>query len=256
MMILLWRSQSAAHSGIASAVPVDVVWNKILTSPDNSSLDIYDHEKKIGYCEWKATVGSVSQAMQQSLSEDYEPDGLITQPTGYSLTINNGHTTLFGTNRVNFDMRLLLSTNRDWQDFHLSARIRPMTWDIHAIAVSQKITVRMTGAGAPWQKTFRFSDFEHPDSLLEQLGGAGIFGIFGTDDVPLERESIAQASAGLRWEAHEDWMQFGHSRMRVYRVETEFLGMRFFLFTSRVGEILWMEGPDKLTFRNEAFGHF
>ena len=52
-------------------------------------------------------------------------------------------------------------------------------------------------------------------------------------------------------------MQFGHSNVRVYRLETERSSdMHLYIFTSRVGEILWVEAPNKLTFRNEAFNHF
>jgi hypothetical protein len=51
-------------------------------------------------------------------------------------------------------------------------------------------------------------------------------------------------------------MPFGHSRVRVYRLETELFGQRLRLFTSRAGEILWVEAPNQLTLRNEAFSHF
>ena len=65
-----------------------------------------------------------------------------------------------------------------------------------------------------------------------------------------------QAAAGLRWDAHEDWMQLGHSKVRVYRLETQFLGQHLRIFTSRVGEILLVEAPDNLNLRNDAFTHF
>ncbi len=52
MNYLLWRSQSAAHTAIGSEVPPEIVWDKILTAPDNSSLEIYDHDQKIGFCHW------------------------------------------------------------------------------------------------------------------------------------------------------------------------------------------------------------
>ena len=171
MNFLLWRSQSAAYSGIGSAIPVDVVWGKILTAPDDSSLEIYDDEKKIGFCEWRAIVGSVSRVMNQSLSEDYEPDGLIPQPSGYSLSFD-GNTMTFGTNHINFEMHLLLSTNQTWQDFHLTAKMRPTVWDIHAIAAARKITVKENGDDGSWEKTLKFSDLQHPDTLLEEFGGA------------------------------------------------------------------------------------
>jgi hypothetical protein len=57
-------------------------------------------------------------------------------------------------------------------------------------------------------------------------------------------------------QAHEDWMQFGHSKARAYRLEMELLGNHIYVFTSRVGEILWVELPGNITLRNDAFEHF
>ncbi len=255
MNFLLWRSQSGAHSQIGSAIPVEVVWDKILTAPDNSSLDIYDHEKRTGFCQWMATVGGAAQALNQSLSKDYAPDGLIPQPSGYELSLE-GNTAMFGTNRVRFEMHLRLSTNQTWQDFRFTAKMRPMVWDIHAIAAARKIMVKVNGDGGSWQRTLKFSDFQHPESLLEEAGGNDFAGFAGAANLPLQKDSITQAAAGLQWKAHEDWMQFGHSRVRVYRLETEIFGQRLSILTSRAGEILWVEAPNKLTFRNEAFSHF
>jgi hypothetical protein len=255
MNTLLWRSQSAAHSGIGSAIPVDIVWDKILTAPDNSSLDIYDHDKKIGFCHWVATVGGATQAFNQSLSEDYEPDGSIPQPTGYELSLD-GNTSIFGTNRARFDLHLRLSTNQTWQDFRFTAKMRPTVWDIHAVEKAQKVMVKVVGDEGTWQRMLKFSEFQHPETLMEEFGMNDMLGFAGAAIMPLEKAATTQAAAGLHWEAHEDWMQFGHSKVRVYRLETEFFGQHLFVFTSRVGEILWVEAPNKLTLRNEAFSHF
>ena len=40
MNVLLWRAQVAGHSPFGSALPAEAVWDKILTAPDNSNLDI------------------------------------------------------------------------------------------------------------------------------------------------------------------------------------------------------------------------
>jgi hypothetical protein len=255
MNVLLWRSQSGAHSQIGSAVPVEIVWDKILTAPDNSSLEIYDHGKKTGFCQWMATAGGAARALNQSLSKDYAPDGLNPQPGGYGLSLE-GDMAIFGTNRVRFEMRLRLSTNQTWQDFRFIAKMPPTLWDIHAIAAARKIMVRVNGDGGSWERTLKFADFQHPESLLEEVGGGDLPGLAGAANLPLQKDSITQAAAGLRWEAHEDWMQLGHSRVRVYRLETEFFGQRLCLFISRAGEILWVEAPNQLTFRNEAFSRF
>ncbi len=254
MNALLWRSQSAAHSEIGSEVPPEIVWEKILTAPDNSSLDIYDHDTKIGFCHWMATEGTATQAFNKTLSEDYAPDGLLPQPSSYELTLE-GNSAFYTTNRVRFEMQLRLGTNESWQDFHWMAKVRPTAWDLHAIAASQRVTLKINDDGAVWQKTFKFSDFDHPETIMESFGGMGSLGVLGPM-LSMPGSSVSRLALALRWHAHEDWMQFGHSRVRVYRLETEFLGQHLYVFTSRVGEILWVEAPNKLTLRNVAFSHF
>jgi hypothetical protein len=248
MNFLLWRSQEGAHSQIGSAIPAQIVWNKILTAPDNSSLEIYDHGKKTGFCQWTASVGGATQALNQSLSEDYAPDGLIPQPSSYVLSLE-GNTMAFGTNRVRFEMRLHLSTNQTWQDFYFTAKVRSAALDVHAIAASGKITVKMDNSGESWQRTLKFSDLQHPEPLLAEFGIGGL-------PLPLPLDSITQSAAAFHWDAHEDWMPFGHSKVRVYRLETVFFGQRLSFFISRAGEILSVDAPDNVTLRNTAFSRF
>jgi hypothetical protein len=259
MDVLLWRSQSASHSKIGSAIPVEVVWNKILTAPDNSSLEIYDHDKKIGFCQWTAIVGNVTQALNESLAEDYAPDKKVALPSGYALNLD-GNTTIMGADRARFDLNLRLGADQTWQDFHLSAKMKLMSWDIHAVEATQKIMVKFTGDNGTWQRVLKFSELQHPEALLGEIMGADMPAITGLTGLGLGMApgagSISNAVATLHWDAHEDWMRFGHSRVQVYRVETRILGQPLYLFTSRVGEILWVEGPNKLTLRNEAFSHF
>ena len=255
MNVLLWRSLTDKYNKIGNAVPLDVVWDKILTAPDNSSLDIYDHDKKVGYCRWVPTVGNTTQALNKSLEEDYEPDGLIPAPSGYGLNVEC-NTSLFTTNRVSLELQLRLSTNETWQDFRLTAKMRPTTLDVHAIAASEKVLVKFNSEDTSWQRTLKFSEIQNPAALLANLGGVEALTFGAAATLAAQEKSISQAASGIKWDAHEDWMQFGHNKVRVYRLDTEFLGQHLYVFTSRVGEILWVEAPNKLTFRNEAFNHF
>ena len=50
MNFLLWRSEFGGHQKVGSAVSLDVVVEKILTAPDASSLEVYHHGNKIGFC--------------------------------------------------------------------------------------------------------------------------------------------------------------------------------------------------------------
>ncbi|MGO8696490.1 MAG: hypothetical protein ACLQVY_02040 [Limisphaerales bacterium] len=255
MNYLLWRSQWGPHSRIGNSVPVEVVWDKILTAPDSSALDVYDHEKKIGVCHWLADVGGLSGGASRNLSPDFSPEGMVEEVTGYSLTFE-GNVLLPQSNHLRFESSMNLTTNRSWKDLHARVSLRPAVWDVRAGAASGKLTLKVDTGGGTWQKTIRLDDLRHPETLLEDLGPGYALGLLAGSGLPLSQDSVSRAAAGMHWQAHEDWMRFGHTEARVYRVETDFLGQHIYLFISRVGEVLWAEFPNKLTFRNEAFEHF
>jgi hypothetical protein len=255
MNFLLWRSQSGAHSRIGNAVPVEVVWNKILTAPDNSSLEIYDHDRKIGNCHWLVNVDNSPLSDNRNISDDYSPETTVKPVTQYTLNFDGG-TLLPDSNRVRFDVSLTLSTNHDWRDFRLSVRMRPTSWDVRATAATEKVVIKVDDNKGSWQKTFKFSDLRNPEALLGDLGGAPALGLLGGSALPFQVDTLSQAGSGIQWQAHEDWIQFGHTKARAYRLETEILGRRYYVFVSRVGEILWVEFPNKITLRNDAFSHF
>ena len=57
MNVLLWRAEFGGGREFGSAVSTEVVWQKILTAPDDSTLEISLNGKKIGYCRWGANAG-------------------------------------------------------------------------------------------------------------------------------------------------------------------------------------------------------
>jgi hypothetical protein len=252
---LLLRSQWGAHSRIGSAVPPEVVWEKILSAPDTSSLDIYDHSNKVGICHWIANVGNSPLASNKILADDYAPDGMEEQVTGYSLTLE-GNATLSKSNRIRFEANLELAGNRAWRIFHARVSMRPRVWDVRAAAASEKLTLKVEDGNGNWQRTFHFSDLRHPEAIWSDMGGTALLGMLAGAGLEPSKESLTSLAGSLEWQAHEDWIQIGHNKARAYRLETVILGQHFYLFTSRVGEILWVEFPDKITLRNEAFEHF
>jgi len=187
--------------------------------------------------------------------DDGRPDGLIPQPTGYALSLT-GYATIIGTNHASFDLRLRLSTNQAWQDFHLTGKMRPTAWDIHAIAASKKIMVKIDDDGDNWQRTLNFSDLEHPESLLAEFSGPGALLFAGAASLPLQKDSVTQAAASIHWVAHEDWVKFAGAPAQVYRLEMDLHGQHITLFTSRAGEILRVNAPENLTLRNGVLGNF
>jgi len=56
MNVLLFRSEFGGGNKLGSAVPAEIVWQKVLTAPDNSTLEIRHHGVKIGLGRWMPAV--------------------------------------------------------------------------------------------------------------------------------------------------------------------------------------------------------
>jgi hypothetical protein len=80
MNILLWRSEYGSR-GSGIPVPVDLVWRKVLTAPDTSSLTVYQDGQKTGFCEFST---SVEQAMSVLDEDNPPPEGIVAR-AGYQI---------------------------------------------------------------------------------------------------------------------------------------------------------------------------
>src|SRR5215470_10665864 len=83
MNVLLWRAEYGGGKEPGSPVPVEVVWEKMLSAPDDSTLEIRWNGRKIGYCRWVPNVhGDVTVKKPAVRPPDLE--GRIRQVSGYS----------------------------------------------------------------------------------------------------------------------------------------------------------------------------
>ena len=102
MNVLLWRAEFGSAKAAASTIPVARVWQKVLTAPDSSALEMYQHGKRIGYCRWVANAGE-ELATGRVHTEDVAPEGMVRQLTHYTLNLDgNFHLAQF-TNFFRFD---------------------------------------------------------------------------------------------------------------------------------------------------------
>jgi hypothetical protein len=255
MNVLLWRSEFGGKGEMGGAVDLDKVWHKIITAPDNSSLEIYHHGKSIGYSRWSASVGE-EPGLTKQVGEDAELEGMVKQPTSYMLDLDGN--VMLDTNNLRFNLALRLSTNHVWETFEARATMRPYSWVIRARAATQAVELTVDDDSGSWQQEYTFETLRNPQRLVNELGMGWIWPmIAGLAMKQPATNAPAQFSLGLNWEARNDWMRFGHSKVRVYRVEAKlFDRFKVFLFVSRVGEILWVELPDKIVLSNDAFAHF
>jgi hypothetical protein len=256
MMTLLWRSEWGAHRSSGSPVPVRLVWEKILTAPDASSLQILHQGTNIGYCRWTASVGQdLSAAL--AVSEELRPEGLVERPANYSLDVE-GHVTLadFGT-RVGYDLNLKLDRDENWQEFHGRLKLRPDVYEIEAVAAEQKVRIRANASAGNYNRVYTFNDLQNPQKLLREVGGPILPALLASMGLPTSTNATTRFSLAPHWEAHQDWLQAGRSRMRIYRLETRLLDRyRMRISVSPVGEILRVELPGDIVLQHETLGNF
>jgi hypothetical protein len=241
MNFLLWRAEYGSHGG-ESEVPAALVWRKILTAPDASSLSIYQDGERSGFCEFSTSI----ETEMAKLDEDKPPpEGVVTR-AGYQIRLN-GNTSLGDfTNRLRFDGRLSFSAGRQWRELNLKLSSHTATVEIHSLATNQTVELKVTGEGGVIDREISFAELSDPNALLREIAGNFGGSLLAALDLPdLSQESAALAQP-IRWEARRDRLKIGSEPVSVYRLETHVLDYKIVIYASTLGEILRVELPDGL----------
>lgn len=248
MTFLLWRSESGPYRQVASAVPPGVVWKKMLTAPDHSTLEIRHGTNRLGYCHWRPDIGQERATGAQLLDEDQDPiEGLVPRLAYYTVDVDGNMTIPGFPTRVRFSGGLRLDTNFTWETFEARIRLRPDVYELFASAAEQTVRIHVDAGGDQFDRKFRFSEFRNPQFLLRELGGPMLPAMAGAMGLPLTTNTLSATSLGLRWEARHDFVMVGHNRVRAYRLQTRVLDRyKVALFVSPVGEILRVELPNNI----------
>lgn len=265
MNALLWRSEFGEKNRLASPIPISVVWQKILTAPDDSTVEITYQGKKVGYCRWLANTGE-GLATGKSATDEYSPEGQVKQVDGYTVDVEGN--LIVGekaepeahslprhrrdVSRLRFEFHGKFATNHVWQEFTARALLRPYSWEVQARAADGKIRVSIDDGESVTQRTLPFADLKNPIKLLSE---------FGLDLPPLllaplmgsRSPSAPSPNLGLDWKSETGWLKLGHSQVRIYRLHARLLDKyEANIIISRVGEILKAEFPLGVLLQNDA----
>ncbi len=167
MNALLWRVEFGARGG-DTPVPAQLVWRKILTAPDASSLSVYQAGERMGYCEVSTGVGQ-----QMAAFDEARPpaEGFVAHP-GYLLHLAGNISLGDFTNRLKFDGRLLLDRQRQWEELNLRITSRLMVIEIHSLASNQTARVKLSNDGVLLlERDVTFTDLQDPGAILRALTG-------------------------------------------------------------------------------------
>ena len=260
MNVLLWRSEYGQRKQGGAAMPAEAVWQKMLMAPDTSSLTIYHHRKKVGFCHW---ITSVAQDLNTTKEADLPAEGMVGRVSEYRVQLE-GNVSIDNdsANRLRFDGNLKLGRKMNWKEFGLRVNLRPTTWEIHSAAAEQSVHFRAEEGDASFDQVFHFSDLADPAKLARQLGDPASLGwlsAIGLPGLPVAGMASGGApmpSLDLKWHASHDSVRIGHSSVRAYRLETRLLDRYdIVIFVSRVGEILRVELPDEIVLLNDQLAY-
>jgi hypothetical protein len=242
MNILLWHQEYGLH-GNEEPVPAALVWRKILTAPDASSLSIFQDGERSGFCEFSTSV----ETEMAKLDEDRPPPEGVAARAGYQIRLN-GNTSLGDfTNRLRFNGLLNFSSSRQWLELNLKLSSRIAAIEIHSIATNRTVHLKFTNDGSVIEREIAFADLEDPNTLLREFAGNSGGGLLGTLDLPVFPQESSVLSQPIVWEAHRDRLKIGNEPVSVYRLETHMLNYSIVIYASTLGEILRVELPDGLT---------
>ena len=238
MNVLLWR-QEYGSNGSEEPVPAALVWRKILTAPDASSLSIYQDGERSGFCELSTSV----ETEMAKLDEDKPPPEGIATRAGYQIRLN-GNTSLGDfTNRLRFDGRLSFTSNRRWRELNLKLSSHTASVEIHSVATNQTVHLRIINEAGIIERDIPFADLVDPNAVMRDFAGnfgSGFMGLVDLPDLPQESAALSQP---VVWEACRDRLKIGGELVSVYRVQTHMLDYSIVIYASTLGEILRVELP-------------
>jgi hypothetical protein len=249
MNVLLWRSEFRGQDELSSGVPVELVWKRILTAPDDSALEISFGDKKAGYCRWRANVGE-ELATGKVVTEQSQPEGMVERLSGYAIDVEGNLIRLESSARFRFEFHAGFTAAHRWKDFMVRITARPRTLEIKGSAASENLHLTFTDGEAKWERSWAYSDLADPAALGREFGlplAEGLGDLWSSFVTPKD------IALGLRWTARKDWLQIGSSKTRVYRLQARLLDRyQAVVMVSRVGEILRVELPGEVTLVNDA----
>ncbi len=241
MNALLWRTEFGLHGG-DTPVPLRLVWHKILTAPDASSLSVFQNGQRTGYCEFSTSVG---QEMANLDADKPPPEGLVAH-AGYQIHLAGNFALGDFTNRVKFDGRAGFLSTHQWRELTLKIASRMAVVEIHSLATNQTVHVKITNDGEVLERDVKFSDLQNPDALVRAFVGDFAGGLLANLELPALPPAGTAASA---WTATRTRVRIGTEPVPVYQLETRLLDQPIIVDVSTLGEILSVQLPGNISAR-------
>jgi hypothetical protein len=247
MNLLLWRREYGGIDGGGTPVSVEVVVEKLLTSPDPSTLELKYQGKTAGFLHWYPDPGEEPQSVY---SEEYVPQGMVVGGRSLEVRLEGNLTPPSGGAGLRLDVVLRLGVGREWESVSIQGGNRQLHLKIEADRALGEVAWNVKTPGVTLEDRVLFSEDRKPAEVLGMLGGVAEPFL---SLVPLD----SLEGGGMEWSAELGWMPFGNSRIRVYRLRGRWQGgYEVEMLVNRAGEILRAELPGGVKFFNEGLAGF
>ena len=253
MNSLLWRAEFGSGHDLASRVPVSLVWEKIITAPDDSSLGVNMAGKKLGYIRIRPVQTEVG--AERTIVNENEPEGMVRKLKEYLLQIEGSLVMEALGRSARFESHFAYDTSYAWKRMELNTSMRPDRWTIKANAASREFWFQSTDGDSEWIHRFEFDDLRNPQKLATIIDSPLLTMLLPQylGAAAATNTTTAPLSLGLKWEARYEWLRIGRNRVRIYRLEAKLLDRHsIVVLVSRVGEILRIELPGDLKLINDV----
>jgi len=247
MNVLLWRAEFGAHDG-GTPVPAALVWHKILTAPDVSSLTVYQNGGRMGYCKFYTSVGL---AMETADADQPPPEG-IAKRAGYQVYLAGNVSFGDFTNRLKFEGHAEFFNADQWRELDLKITSRRTVVDIRSLATNQSAHLKINADGEVLERDLSFAELQNPNALAHALLGNFGWPLLGAIDLP--GLPTAPAAQGLEWGARRTRVNIGKESVPVYRLETSVLGRNITVEASTLGELLHLDLPGNISAQVDDWG--
>jgi hypothetical protein len=222
-----------------------------MMAPETSSLNIFQHGRRSGFCELATSVG---QEMAQLDDNRLPPEGLLNH-TAFQIHLNGNASLGDFTNRIKFDGHVQFDVNREWRSLDLKIFAHGLALNLDSTATNQTLNFSLESDGVSIRRTLTFAELSNPNQLVRALAGdmpGG--GLLAGLELPVLAGGGSKAGAMLHWHAWRTRILVHGEQVPVYRLETSVLDRPITILVSTLGEILRVELPGDVVATLDEWG--
>ena len=252
----LWQVEYGGK-GLGVAVPIAIVWDKVLKAQDEAPLSIVNKHtgEQLGWLNWAPSV------TRDETVKRGEVGGMVDTVLAYSLDVERGR--LFGrqpTDDLRFNFHISFGPEREWTDVQVMLQQqKPYDFDLNlnALATNNFLTLSVKTPGGSNGIRVLYSDLNQPQKLVGpglELAGFHPWvasGMSALAEQVLKKENLNQPldfKLPKIEQAHYDLLPGVRTDIKVFRVDVPVgNGLLIKLYISMLGEVLRVEIPKVLT---------